>query len=206
MSASFSLSISNHTAAALNLENSISSLQCAGQLLLGCAVSEHPAAALPKQGLMWELMAPDLDWAEMDLGREQHLWKFLDGSFSASPSISFWQEANGCNSPSISTLPTFHFQGCCSHPLQEALMGEGWLGEERQEEGEEGGGVWEFLNDPQHRKVGKGLGRAHPEGKVLQQRMSLQHPWVPSQVDGEQPSGNLSSEDLLEDDLVSAGR
>lgn len=52
MSASFSLSIRNHTAAALNLENSISSLQCAGQLLLGCAVSEHPAAALPKQGLM----------------------------------------------------------------------------------------------------------------------------------------------------------
>lgn len=50
------------------------------------------------------------------------------------------------------------------------------------------------------------MGRAHPEGKVLQQRMSLQHPWVPSQVDGEQPSGNLSSEDLLEDDLVSAGR
>lgn len=56
-------------------------------------------------------------------------WWFL---FS-SPSSSFWQEANGCSSPSISTLPTFHFQGCCFHPLQQALMGEGWLGKEREE-------------------------------------------------------------------------
>lgn len=45
---------------------------------------------------------------------------------------------------------------------------------------------------------------AHPP--FLQQRMSLQHPWVPARVEGEQLSGNLSSGDLPEDDLVSAGR
>lgn len=36
--------------------------------------------------------------------------------------------------------------------------------------------------------------------------MSLQHPWVPAHVEAEHPSGNLNSEDLPEDDLVSAGR
>lgn len=35
--------------------------------------------------------------------------------------------------------------------------------------------------------------------------MSLQHPWVQA-PEAEQPSGNLSSGDLPEDDLVSAGR
>lgn len=36
--------------------------------------------------------------------------------------------------------------------------------------------------------------------------MSLQHPWVPAQTELEQPSCSMSSGDLPDADLVSAGR